>query len=269
MQKRKIYDKIEENAWRNKMAVFIETKHTLSRIDKIGKDLVKVKNVVNLLSMIAFALYYAYLIFANIHNIVYVILYSGLFLAILFFYIVDTAIKEKKVLDKENRIIQEKKQKYKTIIKVCKYVLKAVLVGIAIYETVTHFDLGISNIVNIALAIILVVQILIEWVIHYILKEANYIRISMELDRDESKILDFILDHVFKITHLEETLLSLKNESKYTPKEEAMIQEIRIMAEEYKAEQKKKEGVLQQQVSQLKESKVKVFFAKIFKKKMQ
>ena len=81
------------------MAFLLETKHTRSRINNIKNDLNKVKNVVNLLGMIAFAVYYAYLIYLNIYNVLYLIVYSGLFACILLFYIVDTAIKEKSVFD--------------------------------------------------------------------------------------------------------------------------------------------------------------------------
>lgn len=235
----------------------IETKHTRSRLNVIKRDLFKAVTVFSCISMLAFLSYYIYLIIENVHNPLYLVVYSVLIVAIVSLFFVEALIREdKKLLRNEKRISTEKKRKYKFVIKVFKFVAKFVLVGVAIYETVTNFDINISNIVNICSAVLLGVQIIFEFIISKIIKQIDYLRLSVELDIEESGIFKTILAFMVKEKELEKKAIIEQGGIVHTPMEEKMIAEIREDAKEYevttKTRKKKIRSLLPSKLEKLK-----------------
>lgn len=209
---------------------FIELDNTMGGLRKIKEALTKVVIIFGCLSMILFAGYYSYLMVKNVNEFLYLIIYSVLFVIVLASFIVDGMLTENKnSTRKKKREIIESKRKIKRIIKVPKYCAKAILVGIAIFETLNNFNLGLSNIINIMLAIILVFQILLEVVTHYITYYMDYLMMCVKKDIEESKLVKIVGGfHVTKKIGdaLEDWSYKRSGESKYTKQELEMREEI-------------------------------------------
>ena len=248
---------------------FLETKHTLSRVNKIKRDLIKVVSAVSYISMAAFMAYYIYLVICNLTNYLYLSIYSCLILIILSSFIIELCVrKERKFLKNERRLVSEKKRRIKTVVKIIKFLAKSVLVGIAIYETVTNFDMSLSNIANIGSAVMLVVQVLLEIVINYIVKQIDYFRLSIELDLDESgTIIKRIMNIVNPMKSMEETVIKANQGMLYSEQEQKMIDDIRKEAEIYVNEKEERAHTLKDMYGALDKKEKKTFISKIFKKK--
>lgn len=220
------------------MAV-LETKHTRSRINVIKNSLLKAVTIFNYISMLAFIVYYLYLIIQNIHNPLYLIIYSLLIVTIVALFFIEILIQEnKKLLRNEKRQSTEKKRKYKFFTKIFKFVANFTLIGVAMYETLTNFDITISNLINILSCILLIVQIIFEIIIHKIIKEIDYLRLSIELDIEESGIFKSVLSFMFKEKKMEEKAILAQGGSIHTPTEEKMIAEIKEDAKAFEEKDK-------------------------------
>ena len=249
---------------------FLETKHTLSRVSKIKKDLIKVMLVVSYISIAAILAYYIYLAIQNINEYLYLTIYSCLIVLILSLFIVELTIKEnKKILKNEKRLIAEKKRRCKAVIKIIKFIAKSALVGIAIYETFTNFNLTLSNVINICSAVILVVQILLEIVINYIIKQIDYFRLSAELDLEESgAIIKKIMKIINPLKNSEEEAIKANNGMLYSSQELKMIDEIKVEADKYIKEKQEKEKQIKQMLPQKNKKVKKTIISKVLKRKV-
>ena len=112
-------------------------------------------------------------------------------------------------------------------IKIFKYLANFTLVGIAISETLTNYDITLSNVINVCSAILLVIQIIFEFIVHNIIKQIDYLRLSVELDIEESGIFKSILSFALKEKRMEEKAILAQGGSLHTPAEEKMIAEIK------------------------------------------
>lgn len=220
------------------MAV-LETKHTRARINVIKNDLLKAVLVFNYISMFAFIAYYVYLIIQNIHNPLYIVIYSLLIVTIAVLFFIEIFIQEnKKLLRNEKRQSTEKKRKYKFITKVFKFVANFTLIGVAMYETLSNFNITLSNLINILSFVLLIVQIIFEFVIHNIIKQIDYLRLSIELDIEDSGIFKSILSFMFKEKRMEEKAILAQGGSLHTQIEEKMINEIKEDAKAFEEKDK-------------------------------
>jgi len=186
---------------------FLETKHTLSRLDKVKKDLHKSTLILSCISMILFLAFNIYLLIANINNIFYLVIYSVLILSIFSLFLVEILIKEDNYFHrKDKKQTKEKKIKTKNIIKVFKFSAKTILVVVAIFESITNFYVSLSNIFNIFSAAILIIQITFELIINYIVKQIDYFKLSFQLDINESSAIV----HFFSNKFTEQQILEKK-----------------------------------------------------------
>ena len=227
---------------------FLETKHTLSRISRIKKDLNNVITVISYISMAIFLAYYIYLLILNLHEYFYIIIYSSLIAVIVSLFIIELIIRDnKKILKNEKRLVAEKKRRWKTIIKVIKFLAKFALVFVALYETFTNFNLSISNMINICSLITLILQVLIEIVIYYIVLQIDYFRLSTELDLDASgTVIKKLMKVINPIKNLEEEAIKSTNGALYSEQELKMIEEIKKDAEKFIKEKQEKENQIKQ-----------------------
>ena len=74
---------------------FVETAHTFSAIDCVRKELTKILSIISIISFIGFSVYYGYLIITNLNNLLYLILYSILFVTILVSFLTEQILKHK------------------------------------------------------------------------------------------------------------------------------------------------------------------------------
>lgn len=220
----------------------LELNHTFSRFNKIKNDLLKFVSVIGYISMILFAGYYVYLLTLNFEKLVYLIIYSVLFLTIMAAFIVETSLSENDVKSRKNkRIITEKKRKIKTIIKIPKYIANIGLIAVAIFEMSGDFSFTFSNILNIFLAIWLIIQILSEFVIHFIVKYVDYIKLAIEQDMNESLLIKVFRPGKTFTDKMEDLSYAVNGESKYTEQEIKMINENKEEKEKFEQQQKKED----------------------------
>lgn len=233
--------------------MIFETKHTLSRINIIKKDLFKFLKALSCLSMLIFSAYYVYLMLNNLNNFIYLAIYSILILAIISLFSVETFVKENKpLLKKDKKLAKEKKRTCKAIIKIFKFVAKAMLVGIAIFETLTNFEVSLSNLINICSAVFLVVQIIIELIVKYIVKQIDCFKLSIELDYQASNPMLKAIINKFtsEDKKLEIKAMDMMNIDFHTEKEIKLIQEIKEEAEKFEEVRQKQKA---EKIEQLKE----------------
>lgn len=247
----------------------LETKHTMSRINRIKSDLLKVLSVISCISMMFFLTYYVYLVSKNLYEKVYLVTYSILILVIILLFVVEFLVKEdKKLLKTERRLIAEKKRRSKNIIKLVKFLVKAFLVIIAMYETFTNFSLSLSNIFNIFSLVLLVLQIIFEFAIRYIIKQIDYFRLSMELDLEASSILvKKIMKKLNPMKSLEDDVVELNNVKKYSNQEEKFIKDIKLETAKYCIDRDEKQRELKEMIVVPRTKKIILDIGKIFKRK--
>ena len=167
--------------------------NTFSTFNRIKNDLFRLMTIASFTSMVVFMMYYVYLIVLNFEEKFYLVIYSILFIAIFCLFMVEVCLKgDKPDKKKDKRLKLERKRAYKAIIKTFKYLAKATLIGVAVYEMVSKSDFGISNLVNIVLGVFLVVQILFVIIIHFVVKYIDYIRLSIDLDISESVLTKIV-----------------------------------------------------------------------------
>lgn len=219
----------------------IETANTLSTFEKLKKDLFKIVGIFAILGMIIFSAYYVYLIVKNVEKTVYLVVYSVLFLVILASFFVEILLKNKEEdTRKERREVLEKKRLLKSIIKYPKYIAKTILVVLAIIETATDFDLGISNMFNILLAVWLVIQICIEIISHYVVNFLDELTLSIRRDKEQSFALKFLKTNIN--TRLEEVATAFDKEDNYTSQERKILKKVDARTKDYKEKREQEEA---------------------------
>lgn len=246
----------------------LETKHTASRIMKIKKDLLGVSTTISCISMLAFIAYYVYLASLNLHNPIFLIVYSILIGSIILLFAVSTFIKEEKqILKSKQRLIVEKKRTLKTVFKFFKFTAKSALISIAFYETISHFNISLPNIINICSLIFLLLQILFELVIHYVIKQIDYFRLSLDLDIQESSfILKKIYSILFPLKDIEKDIILANKDMLYSTQEQKMIVDIKAEALSYVKEKEKREEELKSLFALKKKKSIVPFLGKLKKK---
>ena len=200
----------------------IELSNTFAGFRKLKRDLSKLAQIFNYLSIFFFAVYYVYLIVKNTQNTFYLIAYSILFSLILLTLFIEVSLSEKK--------LNSKKKRLKNLVKIPKYILKSLLVGIAIYESSIKTSINLSDVINLLVAIFIVVQILLDLVVWYVTYYVDYITKCIELDAEQSTLVMLAKKLSFK-NQIEEN-----THEELSKKDKKMYEKINLETEKYKAE---------------------------------
>lgn len=255
----------------------VETSNTMGTIKKLKNVFDSIVFIFGIIGMLLFATYYVYLIIKNLSNPLYLVIYSILFFVIVATFIIEIVYRDKKEINrKKRRIIIENKRKFKGLIKLPKYLAKTILVVLAIIETTTNFDLGLSNIFNILLTIWLVIQIFTEIIIYYATEFIDELTMSIRKDFDQSGLIK--LKKLFDVKGnidvvLERTVAYMKEENLQTPKELEKSKKIDKQAKKYRDERKeRRDNNIKNNIAELKnitkdkyeegKEKLKKFFSK-------
>lgn len=237
-----------------------------SRLDVMKKHIRLAFFVFSCLSMLAFLSYNVYLLVKNVKSVFYLVIYSVLIVSMISLFVIDLCVREgKQILKNKKAKLKEKKFKTKLVIKIFKYVAKACLVGVAMFETLTNFNVNLSNVWNICSAVLLVVQILIELLMIYIVKQIDCFRLSFEMDVESSNA---IVKKLFPMMNLEKEAILEQGESIYTDHELKLIEKIKNEAKESSKKHSAKRQTLKQIIKNSKKNKEKKNpFKNWFKKK--
>ena len=120
---------------------FIETKHTRAVFEKIKKELSVFLIIVSIVSMIAFSVYYGYLIYNNLESIIHLIAYIILFALVIISFIIELVLKTKKT---DKRKEKREKLERKRIITISKKSYLSMLSNRKILES-KYYIKGIYN----------------------------------------------------------------------------------------------------------------------------
>ncbi|MBR2468077.1 MAG: hypothetical protein IKB42_03470 [Clostridia bacterium] len=222
---------------------FIELDNTFGGFRSLKRDLTRVMSFISYTSMLLFSAYYIYLIFQNLNQTLYLIIYSVLFSLILLSFILEISLKDKGYLDRKTKRVRiENKRKYKMLIKIPKYLLKGFIIGVALFESIKNADFQLNNIINIILAVFLLLQILTDIITHYVIYYVEFMIKCVEQDIKQSGVVQFFQKFNVKkqaANHLEDIAYKLSNESKYTKQEEKMFKKIEDEKIKYKSDKKR------------------------------
>ena len=153
---------------------------------KLRKDISLIQRIIEILVQLIFLAYSGYLLFSNLNNISYFIIYCILFFISLLYFIFDMF-----VIFKKNKYIKKhiKPRVYKSV-KYIKYIIKLAIIIMAIVEI---YSLGnstdIKKITTIASIISLIVQISIDLITRFILKYIDLFIESLKMDYENSTVL--------------------------------------------------------------------------------
>ena len=156
--------------------------HTLATFIKIKNDLSKLLHIITIMTQVFFIGFYSYMIVVNIERLVYLILYSvfaGFSLLFLLYYIIRLRGMAERVKRLESRIVRRS-------YRIGKYFLKAVSVGIAIYQIVNLETTQTMILVTAFSAFFLVFNIVSELVIVYVDGAIDRVMLAYSMDRDDN-----------------------------------------------------------------------------------
>ena len=219
---------------------FIETKHTFAAIDIIKKELSKIANVLSIILMILFSLFYVGSIIININSIFHIVAYSVLLLAVIVSFIVETALKIKNSdFRKEARIKEEKRRLAILIIKIIRYLTQFAIISVALIFSFVNNSFDSNFLIAIVTGIIWVLSIMMDIALSTINKYIDYLKIGFKLDFDESFATKIIFSEQYKLMKLEKEKLQLEHQKKYTDQEYKIVSLLMDRAEQVKSESKK------------------------------
>lgn len=82
----------------------LETAHTFSVISRIKKEITRLGLIINILSFFIFSGYYGYLIIDNLDNVLYLSIYSVLFITVTILFLTEILLRKKKKIVKKNNV---------------------------------------------------------------------------------------------------------------------------------------------------------------------
>lgn len=234
---------------------FIETKHTRAVFEKIKKELSAFLIIVSIVSMIAFSVYYGYLIYNNLESIIHLIAYIILFALVIISFIVELVLKTKKTdKRKEKREKKERKRIITIFTKSLKYLAKGSTIILALIGLKNISEIEMSLVLTIASSLLLLIQLLSEFVISFVNRYIDYFMLSLQMDLDESFVGKFVFKEDRKLRKLEEKIYDAKGESPYTTQEIRIKDMIKENANKLKKENKEEyKSTIQKYKQELKE----------------
>ena len=156
--------------------------HTLATFIKIKNDLSNLLHLITILTQVLFIGFYTYLIVVNVERLPYLIVYSvlcGLSLAFLLYYLIRLRGMASRVKLIESRYVRR-------LFRIGKYILKAVALGLAIYQIVAMETTQTMILVTALSAFILIFNIISELVIVYVDAAIDRVMLAYSMDRDEN-----------------------------------------------------------------------------------
>ncbi len=221
---------------------FLETKHTLSVLDKIKKDIRSVLFFVQIASMVVFSGYYIYLICINAQSLPHLVAYIVLFGVVATSFVTEMMTQAKRDQHrKTKRLWVEKKRQIAQFTKVLKYFAKTATVVLAFVAPSKTPVSELDALLDFASIAMLAGSVLLELVSNYINKCIDRLTLSLKMDYESSALQDYVLfaskitgNKQAQLSNLEEQLRRASGESIYTEQEQKIRQEIALQAEQLK-----------------------------------
>lgn len=230
------------------MSSLISTKHTTAAINLIKKQLQKISKVLNIVIQIFFICYYIFLIATNYNRIVYLVIYSCLFVVTLTGFIMELVLSKK---DNEEKKKIKKKTNY--IFKGVKYSARIVIIALAIYEISTVEVTSVKVVMTAFSILLFIIQIAAEVVITLAINYINYLKLAIQLDMENSSLLKIVAPKKTFSKFTGSLASNMEGEEKYTEKEQERISLIKDEIETLKLEKEEKhKTTLKSNISRIK-----------------
>lgn len=230
------------------MSSLISTKHTTAAINLIKKQLQKISKVLNIVIQIFFICYYIFLIATNYNRIVYLVIYSCLFVVTLTGFIMELVLSKK---DAEEKKKIKKKTKY--IFKGIKYSARIIIIALAIYEISTVEVTSVKVVMTAFSILLFIIQIAAEVVINLAINYINYLKLAIQLDMENSSLLKIVAPKKTFSKFTGSIASNMEGEEKYTEKEQERISLIKDEIETLKLEKEEKnKNTLKSNLSRIK-----------------
>ena len=158
--------------------------NSIAVVKMLGRGILfRTKVLLNLIQAF-FIIFYGYLIYQNINNIIYLIIYSSMFVLALTVFIYELTH-----IDLRRNIEKDRKTKIKRTIRYISWSLKACIIGLSIYQYLNK-QLADLSIIFLLLSIVgLVSSIVIEIYSRYIMKYSLYIYQALSMDIEDRNFL--------------------------------------------------------------------------------
>ena len=169
-------------------------KYTRNSINHIHHQLTFLMNVISLTAQSLFIGYYVYLIVINVNKLPFLITYSALLGLSVFMLLITVIFLAHRVNTRmDKRIKVERKRRITLINRIVTGLLKVAAISLSGYE-LTHYPCSDMQIIMFTLSIVLlVITISFTVLIELINKDIDLLRLSIDLDIQNSKILNKLI----------------------------------------------------------------------------
>ena len=235
---------------------FIESKHTFAAIERIRKELSVFALLISIGSMVVFSVMYAYLLFSNLSNPIYLIAYIILFVVVIVSFVIEMILKVRKTDNRKTIRIKEERKRFISIFtKTFKYLAKSVTVLLALYSSFNQSKSDLDTIMNIVSCVILCLQVLFEFILCFVIRYIDYIKLGFELDVDSSLVAKLLFCPQLKAKKWEKKAFAHRGDSYYTVQETKIINMLVGDAEKLKQEREQQLKLsIQKSKQEIKES---------------
>lgn len=167
---------------------FVHYDNTYGVLKKLKHDVVLAERIVETILQIFFLFYYSYLIYSNVNNLFYLIIYSclGAVSIIYFVFYVIGLVSDNKYYKKRVKPFA------KRIVTIIKYMIRIFTIVIAFIEMYKEPISDFERIINIVSLVSLCVQIAISIISHFVLRYIDLFITSIKMDYEESKISEYV-----------------------------------------------------------------------------
>ena len=170
--------------------------NSIAVVKMLGRGILfRTKVLLNLIQAFSI-IFYGYLIYQNINNIIYLVIYSSMFVLALTVFIYDLTH-----IDLRRNIEKDRKTKIKRTIRYISWFLKACIIGLSIYQYLNK-QLADLSIIFLLLSIVgLASSIVIEIYSRYIMKYSLYISQALSMDIEDR---NFLIKKIIHATGIDE-----------------------------------------------------------------
>ena len=170
----------------------LSIKYTSAAIRLIQRHLLSLLFILNIVVQVLFVAYYCYLIATNLSSIPYIVLYSVLIGISLTTFTTELVLRRRK---EDDQTLTKKKtatrRRSRTLIKTIKYLTKASLIAVAIYEIVTKGGSDLKIVLAGLSVFLLLFQILSDFAVYLINRYIALVSFALEEDIKKSELLYF------------------------------------------------------------------------------
>lgn len=166
----------------------VHYENTYGVLKKLKHDIALAERVVETALQIFFLFYYAYLVYNNLNNTMYLVIYAilgSISLIYFIFYLIG--------LISKNSFYKKRVRNFvKRIVTIIKYAIRIFTIVFAFVEMYHYPISDFDRIINIVSLVSLCLQMLVSIISHFVSRYIDLFITSIKMDYEESKISDYV-----------------------------------------------------------------------------